>query len=120
MPILNVTIVGEVEIKKNQVAKQIADKAAEVLNTPDGHTWVKLEYLSQDNYAESGTSLSRANPVFIELLKRNKLSIEEKEKIAKEFALGIGEILNRSPECIHTYFLPEGLERMAFGGKLMK
>lgn len=120
MPILDVQIIGDCDFLKDGIAQKIANKAGEILGTSDGRTWVKLEYLSQENYAENGLSSNELRPVFIELLKRDNPTDEEKESIAENFAIEIGKLLNRPQENIHTYFLPEGFKSMAFGGKLIK
>ncbi len=120
MPILNVKIVGDIDYDRNELAQKIADKAGEILETASGQTWVKLEFLPKCNYAENGKASSELTPVFIEILKRHNPTNEEKEKISMDLATNLSNVLNRPKENIHIYFLPEGFERMAFGGVLVK
>jgi phenylpyruvate tautomerase PptA (4-oxalocrotonate tautomerase family) len=116
MPILEIEIVGSVEGHPN-IARELADSAAEVLRTGPGHTWVKVRYLPAEQYAENG-SLGGVQPVFVSVLQGRGGDSTEKGTTAASLVKAFAGILERPAENIHVLFEPDGIGRIAFGGQL--
>ncbi|MEK6706435.1 MAG: hypothetical protein AABZ06_11675 [Bdellovibrionota bacterium] len=117
MPILDVEVVCE--ITRNNIARRLADAAANVFESRPGSTWVKLRSLPRDNYAENGDLPMEAQPVFVSVLLGRRYEAKEYAKAATKIAEAFSKILNRPTENIHILFEPTAMGRMAFGGKLL-
>jgi phenylpyruvate tautomerase PptA (4-oxalocrotonate tautomerase family) len=121
MPILEIEIVtrpGE-SLPRGLTAK-IADEAAEILHSRPGGTWVRLRTLSSDSYAENGGGPpSGIHPIFVSVLKSRLPSKAELAREAQQLAQAIARISDRPPDNVHILYLPEGVGRIAFGGRLL-
>lgn len=121
MPILDVEIVmGPSESGKAGWAQQLADLAGEILESPAGHTWVRLRVLPSPLYAENHSEPSfEARPVFVTVLKARIPPQETLQAEAHKLSEGIARAVGRPKENVHILYLPEGVGRVAFGGRLV-
>ena len=121
MPILEIEIVvDEGEALDDGLASWLAESAGQVFGAPPGSTWVRLRFLSADNYAESGGGPPEGvRPVFVRVLQASPTKAELLEDEVRKLTETIGELCNRPSRHVHVlYDLPaEG--RMAFGGRLV-
>lgn len=119
MPILEVEIVLQTsEVLPPGLARELADQAASIFGAGPGTTWVRLRALPAHDYAENGGSPSGVSPVFVSVLKRSLLPLEERRVEAARLAASIAALCGRPLENVHILYLPEGAGRMAFGGQL--
>jgi len=119
MPILEVEIVLQSsEVLPPNLARELADQAAAVFDAGPGTTWVRLRELPAHNYAENGGTPAGVSPVFVSVLKRSLLPLEERRVEAARLAVVIAALCGRPPENVHILYLPVAAGRMAFGGEL--
>ncbi len=121
MPILEIEIVLHPgEILMSDLAAQLANAGARILQSQPRGTWVKLKSLDSVQYAEndSGSGLD-FYPVFVKVLKY-RLEQDRTAYEADQLAEAIGLLCSRPKENVHVIFEPEGRGRVAFGGKLSK
>lgn len=101
-------------------AQSLSETAAKVFQSAPGRTWVKLQLLSAEQYAEdAGGPPEGVAPVFVSVL---KATLEEPETLsieAQSLAQAIGQVLKRPPENVHIFYEPPGRGRVAFGGNLL-
>ncbi len=117
MPILDFEIIGPLDEKSN-LSQILADAAADILKSKPGNTWVKLHFLSTDQYGENGGSEEGVFPIFISILLGQNPDEKVRSKIALELAEAASNVFNRPKENIHIIFLPDAIGRIAFGGHL--
>lgn len=120
MPILSIEIVQENhETIDSSWAQQIADAAGAVFGTEPGRTWVRLHRLDSTHYAEQGGNPQQTpRPVFVSVLQARTPELERKRVLASALASCIGDVCRRPTELVHVLWLPEGMNRIAFGGTL--
>ena len=72
MPIVDVTIVvGRGETIAADLTQTLADVVGRALNSPPSQTWVRLQLLAYDRYAENESNLTSTElPVFVVVLAR--------------------------------------------------
>ena len=121
MPILEIEIVARPgESLSPGLAAEIADRAAEILDSRPGGTWARLRTLPAEAYAENGGGPpDGVYPVFVTVLKSRLPAQDELAHEAEALAAAIGQAANRPQENVHILYLPEGLGRVAFGGRLL-
>ena len=121
MPILDIEVVKpKADPAYDEVTVQsLADAAGVLLDSAPAGTWVKLNYIDSDQYAENqGRPATEAWPVFVEVLQYSLPPEDQLARQSKALALEIGKALGRPTKNIHIYYLPEGKGRIAFGGEL--
>jgi len=121
MPILNVKVIGELpdSIRKG-LARRLADAAAEVLKSGPQQTWVTVQVVRREDYAENADGQAQGTqPVIASLIKRQvprgRVLGEEVTALTQAIAAACG----RSPEHTHIIYEPAGGGRIAFGGDLV-
>jgi hypothetical protein len=132
MPILKVEIVGTLsdssaDDRVNALAgreakgfiQALADRAGEVLGARVGGTWVRVYFLPEERYAESGGAPLGVLPVFVSVLQSRGLELSERKEKARALAEVVGKITARPVGNIHILFEPPGKDRIAFGGNLV-
>ena len=68
MPIVDVRVVAEGRNSLPEgAARAVAEALAGVFQAPPGRVWVRLDYLSESQYAENG-SAERHLPAFVQVL----------------------------------------------------
>ena len=118
---MQVEIVGKPAAGAGNLARRIADAAAEVLKAPPGRVWVRLRYLPRGNYAECGGPLPTGiKPVFVNLLKARLGPQKALLREARDLAKAISKACARPVENIHIFYDPPAIGRAAFGGELLE
>lgn len=120
MPILDVEIVRPPGEKSDAgLAAALAEAAGEVFDSLPGRTWVKLRYISAEQYAENGGGPpAGVSPVFVTVLKAQW----KDENVAREVAElteAIAGKCGRPAENVHVLYAPPAAGRIAFGGRLV-
>ncbi len=121
MPILDIdVIIRPEEVLPDNLAEHLAEAAGSIFASPPGQTWVKIRPLPDTQYAENGGGPpANVFPVFVTILQahrppRDKLAVEVAQ-LSQQIAAACG----RRPENVHILYLPDGVGRIAFGGKLV-
>lgn len=119
MPILEVEVVGEVSAPlRHGLAQRLADAAGQVFESAPQQTWIKLRSLHALDYAENAGLAPAPLPIFVRVLLRSALVVEERRRIADELARAVAEVCARPVARVHILFEEPGQGRIAFGGKL--
>jgi phenylpyruvate tautomerase PptA (4-oxalocrotonate tautomerase family) len=120
MPLLKVEIVDTPGwVCPRELARRIADAAAEALGAMPQSVWVRLSVLPAEAYAENGGAPDDTAPVFVTILEK---SPPEGEVLAAEVAAltnALAAACGRTPSDIHLVYEPPGRDRVAFGGRLV-
>jgi phenylpyruvate tautomerase PptA (4-oxalocrotonate tautomerase family) len=121
MPIFDVEIIVRQDEKLgNELASELANSIGEILDSPSGAVWVKVRGILQENYGENGTIASKGNyPVFVSILKWRLPKPSEMAIEVATLTLTIAQVCNRAVDNVHLLYEPEGLGRVAFGGKII-
>jgi len=120
MPIVEIEIILKPdEIIHSEIVEELANQLGEIFGSPKGTTWVKVRGLANDHYAENGEIPNRVFPVFVSILKSKLPSKEEMRNEVERITGAVAQICGRPSGNVHIFYLPEGRERVAFGGKLV-
>src|SRR3979490_3104824 len=117
MPIVDVTIVvGRGETIAADLTQTLADVVGRALNSPPSQTWVRLQLLAYDRYAENESNLTSTElPVFVVVLTRQLPDqLQLGETIAK-LTHAISEATDRPMDRVHIEYAPRAVGRVAFG-----
>jgi phenylpyruvate tautomerase PptA (4-oxalocrotonate tautomerase family) len=122
MPLVEVELVADASsVAASGLAQSIADAVGRTLQSPPGHTWVRLHVLERNYYAENESNLEATElPVFVTVLKR---VLPEGEALAGEMmalAGAIAEVTGRAMSCVHIEYAPAAGGRLGFGGQLVE
>jgi hypothetical protein len=122
MPILEIEIVvPENETLSGELAPSLAEAAGEIFESPAGGTWVRLRDLPLSQYAENGGGPQEdVLPVFVTVLKARLPSPGDLEGEIERLTNEIARLCKRSVENVHLFYQPEGVGRIAFGGRLVR
>jgi phenylpyruvate tautomerase PptA (4-oxalocrotonate tautomerase family) len=121
MPILEIQIVLRPnESVSQELAVELADRTGAIFGSPPGTTWVKIQAIPRENYAENGGGPAEdVYPVFVSILKAR---LPEPATWPVEVALlttAIAQVCGRPEANVHLFYLPEGAGRIAFGGSIV-
>ena len=84
-------------------------------------TWVRLRVLPLSQYAENGGGPAHGvAPVFVTVLKAVLPPLDRRREEVRQLAQRIALVCRRPVENVHVLYLPDGAERVAFGGKLVE
>ena len=121
MPILEVEIVMRPgEWMRDNLAAEIAERAAAVFRAPAGRTWVRLRTLAPEGYAEdAGGPPPDVYPVFLSVLKAEMPPADELATEIADLTRAIAVACDRPPQNVHIHYEPAARGRMAFGGRLV-
>jgi len=121
MPIVEVDIVLRAdEVLDRTIAGRLANGVASVLGSGPQGTWVRLNPIERDRYAENGEDAPKVHPVFVRVLKKELGVDEDLEKEAMSIAEIVADLLGRPRENVHIIYEPPAAGRIAFGGKLLR
>lgn len=122
MPIITIQLVvprKDLELSP-QVVQDLADGLGGLFDCSPGSLWLRVSYLSRDQYAENQTALSdRLQPSFIEVQLADEPTEEMRSQLAQQVALLASSITERALENTHVIFAPAARGRIAFGGRLL-
>jgi phenylpyruvate tautomerase PptA (4-oxalocrotonate tautomerase family) len=82
--------------------------------------WVKLHVIPSMQYAENGGTPEGLHPVFVTVLKSKIPRGGELEDEITRLTEAIAKVLNRPETNVHIFYQPDGADRVAFGGKLVR
>lgn len=122
MPIVNVECLIENDTDRydGDSVQALADALGDLFESEPGTTWVKMFYLSRDDYAENRATLDPEDrPVMVEVLKRSLPDQQALSGEADQIASIVADVLSRPRDNVHVIYLREGAGRVAFGGKLI-
>ena len=122
MPVVTVELVADSDrpLERN-LAQALADAVGRVLNSPSGHSWVRLRMLPRDAYAENDALVDEAElPVFVALLDRQPPVGAELQSEVAALTHAIAQVVGRPANCVHVEFAPAAVGRVAFGGRLVQ
>jgi phenylpyruvate tautomerase PptA (4-oxalocrotonate tautomerase family) len=118
MPILDVEIVLRPREKiRPTLARELADRAGEILGSAPGGTWVKVHPIPAERYAEGPGDGPRLTPVFVTILRAKLQSPELRQTEIERLTAAFADVCGRPKENVHLIYLPEGAGRVAFGGR---
>ena len=101
--------------------QRLADGLGELFGSSIAGTWIRLNHLPRERYAENHTLVDKATrPAFVEILKSDPGTTESLEAEAAAVSALVAKHLERPPENVHVLYLPPGRNRIAFGGKLLQ
>ena len=121
MPIVTVQCVTHSSERwPDTTVQKLSDALGDLFQTGPGTTWLRIEYLPRQQYAENRVDLDDdLEPTFVEVLRRSLPRNDILAKEAQQIAVLTGRILSRPAENVHVIYLPESSGRIAFGGKLI-
>jgi len=121
VPIVNVEIVVAPDRPVAAgLAQSLADAAGRAFGTPAGQTWVRLHWLTREQYAENASSPAiNELPVFVTVLKREPPGPDQLSGEIASLTDAIAGVLERARSCVHVEYAPAARGRLAFGGKLV-
>ena len=121
MPILTLKVVQPegAPVLSGQQVQALADELGIVFGSPPARTWIQVEYLSANQYAENETVLlADHHPIFVDVLKVGEAQREDRARAARQISRVIADITERPASSVHILYLPPGQGRVAFGGEL--
>lgn len=120
MPIIDVTVVGAVEVAAEALAPRLADALALALAAPRGTTWVRVHRLDPRDYAEDGGAPEGVRPVFVDLLRRAwPAEVGARAASLRAVAEAVAGVCGRPVAQVHVVAELPAAGRVAFGGELI-
>lgn len=122
MPIVTIKLVthDESEYPDKQQVQSLADELGDLFGSGKGGTWIKVEFIPMDMYAENRAEIApNVQPTFVEVLKSDLPSMDERSAEVLQIAQVVAAGVRRPSENVHVLYLPPAKGRMAFGGKLL-
>jgi phenylpyruvate tautomerase PptA (4-oxalocrotonate tautomerase family) len=121
MPILEVEIVLRPGESLNpELARELADNAALVFQSPPGTTWVKVKPIASGNYAENGGGPEHSvSPVFVSVLKAALPAPNPLQAEVTHLTAVVAKACMRPAENVHIIYVAEVPGRVAFGGRIV-
>jgi len=122
MPIVTVEVVVDLDRTLNlNLAQSLANAIGRSLASPPGQTWVRLNVLGRNAYAENEHVVDAdALPVFVTVLKRQVPLGAELQAEVTALTQAVAQVLARSAEYVHVEYAAAAANRLAFGGKLVQ
>jgi phenylpyruvate tautomerase PptA (4-oxalocrotonate tautomerase family) len=103
------------------LAQALADAVGDTLGSPPGQTWVRLQLLPREHYAENHSSLDASDlPAFVRLLQRQPVEGLARATEAAALTCAIAQILGRPSDRVHIEYAPAAAGRVAFAGNLVR
>ena len=122
MPIVTVEVVVDLDRTLNlNLAQSLANAIGRSLASPPGQTWVRLNVLGRNAYAENEHVVDAdALPVFVTVLKRQVPLGAELQAEVTALTQAVAQVLARPAEYVHVEYAAAAANRLAFGGKLVQ
>ena len=122
MPVLDVQLVlRDAAAMQDGLAGAIANAAAMIFGSAPGHVWVRLSVLAAECYAENDVSTTDLQqPVFVTVLHALLPEGPALRAEAQALSSAVAEVIGCSSELVHIEYAPQGLGRVAFGGRLVQ
>ena len=123
MPIVQLQLVirDDSERVAHETLQLLADELGEYFQSGAAATWVKVDYIPFEQYAENRETLrDDARPTLVHVLKYKIPDQERLAQEAKELACIVANALLRPERHTHIIYEPDGKGRVAFGGLLLR
>lgn len=123
MPIVDVELVsgsGDEPEPEPELSRRLADAVGDALGSAPGGTWLRLDVLPADHYAENQTERAGTPaPVFVTVLTRLRPEGRELTEQIGRLTRAVASVMNVDPELVHVIYAESGRDRVAFGGRLV-
>jgi phenylpyruvate tautomerase PptA (4-oxalocrotonate tautomerase family) len=106
------------EETRRGLARRIADAAGAALEAEPGGTWVKLRFLTEDEYAESGGAPAGVLPVFVSLLTGAPPDGDARAEQVRRVTRAVAGACGRPAANVHVLVQPAAKGRIAFGERM--
>jgi len=118
MPLVDVAIVlRPQESLRATLARELADRIGEVLDSSPGSTWVTVRAIPADQFAENhAESAAEVRPVFVTILKSKLPPRDLLQREVSALTPAIARVCGRPEQHVHIIYQPDGMGRVAFGG----
>jgi phenylpyruvate tautomerase PptA (4-oxalocrotonate tautomerase family) len=125
MPLVDVQIVSASRAAFDRVSAQaLADGIGRALGSAPGHTWVRLQWLDAQGYAENQAASpadkndsAALGPVFVTIGLAALPPAEERAAHARALTEAIAPLVPVAPDRVHLTYAPALGGRQAFGGR---
>ena len=123
MPIIRLKLIiqNNAERLGKDTLQTLADELGEYFDSEPSGTWVEVEYLPVEQYAENRFELRGAmKTTLVYVLKHDLPTEEEVAREAMDLARIVSKRLQRPRRNTHIFYEPPGKGRIAFGGRLVR
>lgn len=118
---LKLIIQNDAERLGKDSLQALADELGEYFDSEPSGTWVEVEYLPVEQYAENRFELpGDMKTIFMHVLKPHLPTEEEVAREAVDLARIVSKRLQRPRRNTHIFYEPPGKGRIAFGGRLVR
>ena len=106
---------------RKQTLQTLADELGIYFDSEPSGTWVEVEYLPVEQYAENRFELPEDTKTTLVYVLKYHLPAEEKvAREAMDLARLVSKRLQRPRRSTHIFYEPPGKGRIAFGGRLVR
>ena len=123
MPIIRLKLVVQHDAERlgKDTLQTLADELGVYFDSEPSGTWVEVEYLPVEQYAENQFELpGDAKTTFVYVLRHHLPTEEEVAREAMDLARLVSKRLQRPRRNTHIFYEPPGKGRIAFGGTLVR
>jgi phenylpyruvate tautomerase PptA (4-oxalocrotonate tautomerase family) len=121
MPIVTIEVVTDQKALPDDAAQRLADAIGRGLDSPPGHTWIRLRSLARSQYAENASTLDAGElPVFVTIVQRHAPQGDELEAQIAALTDAVASVLTRPSTCVHIEVASPAAGRWSFGGTLVR
>ena len=122
MPVVQLQLV--IRDDSERIARErlqlLADELGEYFQSGTAATWVRVDYVPFEQYAENGeTPGDDVRPTLVYVLKYEVPGEDRLAQEAKALARIVANVLRRPERDTHIVYEPDGKGRVAFGGRLV-
>ena len=122
MPIVRLKLVVQHDAERlgKDTLQTLADELGTYFDSEPSGTWVEVEYLPVEQYAENRRELpENMRTTLVYVLKHDLPAEEEVAREAMDLARLVSKRLQRPRRNTHVFYEPPGKGRIAFGGRLV-
>ena len=122
MPIVRLKLVVQHDAERlgKDTLQTLADELGTYFDSEPSGTWVEVEYLPVEQYAENRRELPEdLRTTLVYVLKYDLPAEEEVAREAMDLARIVSKRLQRPRRNTHVFYEPPGKGRIAFGGRLV-
>lgn len=123
MPIIRLKLIVQHDTERlgKETLQTLADELGIYFDSEPSGTWVEVEYLPVEQYAENRFELpGDTKTTFMYVLKHHLPTEEEVAREAVDLARIVSKRLQRPLRNTHIFYEPPGKGRIAFGGRLVR
>lgn len=123
MPIIRLKLVVQHDTDRlgKDTLQRLADDLGEYFDSKPSGTWVEVEYLPVEQYAENRFEMPEdMKTTLVYVLKHHLPAEEGVAREAMDLARIVSKRLQRPRRNTHIFYEPPGKGRIAFGGRLVR